>query len=527
MAKFPIQRAPEKLGVVPTTAVRAGLDVRTGGQELAGAIAGLGGAIVNLGLRWDLINAKTQLAESDINAADTINKYFLELQENNDPETYGEKFNQLFNELGTLTPKNRRAAGVYGQHLAQHKLTIGRQTLDAARKKTESNAQSADFLLLQKAKENGNFSKYKASVIGNVKLGVYSAKEGEALLDDADKERDIKEKNDVFGIALSQRNDEGVLNVEGANEIINKSELLTASEKADLLNQITNRSIQEKNQRDEAFDNRAGQTTEGWFKSLEEGTLTDNEIVATDLQAVGEQKTSEVTLKRQWQKILRDTIKLTEPLVSNESVYDSLVVGSEQVERGTKSPAEWDLEYAQAWANGDLEKEDRRGLRVKDIVATKTMQNRAFSEGTTNNLSRLVELRDDELSGLITARDNALKIKDLKTVNALNFSIKKAQIQKWNYGRFRTELRSQIAQNENWSQKQIFAAADILTENYDKPIADLMLEFEKANPNQSILKTPPDIEFKDIWNDLPDEDKAKVWELRLLGVPTKEILGAI
>jgi hypothetical protein len=62
---------------------------------------------------------------------------------------------------------------------------------------------------------------------------------------------------------------------------------------------------------------------------------------------------------------------------------------------------------------------------------------------------------------------------------------------------------------------------------YDKPIADLMLEFERTNPNQSILKTPPDIEFKDIWKDLPDEDKAKVWELRLMGVPVKEILGAI
>ena len=136
-------------------------------------------------------------------------------------------------------------------------------------------------------------------------------------------------------------------------------------------------------------------------------------------------------------------------------------------------------------------------------------------------------MRDDELSGLIAARDNALKLKDLQTVNALNFSIKKAQVQKWNYGRFRTELRSQIAQNEGWSQKQIFAAADILSENYDKPIADLMLEFEKANPNQSILKTPPDIEFKDIWNELPDEDKAKVWELRLMGATVKEILGAI
>ena len=525
MAKFPIQRAPERLGTIPP--VRATIDVDTGGQLVAEAAAGLGGAIADLGLRWDLINAKTQLAEADIAASDTINKYFLELQGNNEPNTYGERLNQLFGKLETLTPNNRRAANVYRQNLARQKLTVGRQTRDAARGKIESNAQSADFLLLQKAKESGDFTKYKASIINGVKLGIYNAKEAETLLDDADRERDTKEKNDIFGIALSQRNDEGILDVKEANKTINESKLLTTSEKADLSNQITSRSIQEKNQRDEVFNERTGQAIEGWFKELEEGILTDTKIIETDLKAVGEQKTKEVALKRQWQQILQDTIKLTEPLVSNETVYDSLVVGSEQVERGTKSPAEWDLEYAQAWASGDLEKEDRRGLRIKDIVATKTMQNRAFSEGTTNNYSRLVELRDDELSRIVSMRDAALEDEDLKTVNALNFSIKKAQIQKWNYGRFRTELRGQIAQNENWSQKQIFTATDILAENYDKPIADLMLEFEKTNPNQSILKTSPDIEFKDIWNDLPDEDKAKVWELRLLGVPTKEILGAI
>ncbi len=58
MAKFPLQRAPEKLGVIPTTAVRAGLDVSevippdvvpTGEERIGQAIAGLGGAAVELG----------------------------------------------------------------------------------------------------------------------------------------------------------------------------------------------------------------------------------------------------------------------------------------------------------------------------------------------------------------------------------------------------------------------------------------------------------------------------------------------
>lgn len=210
---------------------------------------------------------------------------------------------------------------------------------------------------------------------------------------------------------------------------------------------------------------------------------------------------------------------------TNEDIYDALTQASEAVERGSMSPAAFEELYVDK--KGSLTKEDQRSIRSKDIVATKTMQNRTFTEATSNTYSRLVELRDDELSGLIAARDNALKLKDLKTVNALNFSIKKAQVQKWNYGRFRIELRNQIAQNEEWSQKQIFVAADVLADQHDKDIADLMVEFENANPDRSILKTPPDDEFKDIWKELPIEDKAKVWELRLAGATVKEILGAI
>ena len=517
MAKFPIERAPEKLGVVPTTAVRANLDVRTGGRELAGAIAGFGGAIADLGLKWDIIQADKQLAEAKRLTRTEINRLNLSFQGNLDSDTYQAELDKSLGTIQRFTPKNRRASRVYGLWLEDRTPEWQKSVNNFRRARIEDNYRAEGFNLKAEAELTGDMTKYRFHLVKGRLLGIYKAEEVAELSQDT---RKRAERNVINQLIRDGKTDLAFAAIE-------RAETLLPTEKTALENSVTNRILQLRNLSNEAFDDRAGQAIEGWFKSLEEGTLTDDEIVSVDLQAVGEQKTSEVTLKRQWQKILRDTIKLTEPLVSNESVYDSLVVGSEQVERGTKSPAEWDLEYAQAWANGDLEKEDRRGLRVKDIVATKTMQNRAFSEGTTNNYSELVELRDDELSGLITARDNALKLKDLKTVNALNFSIKKAQIQKWNYGRFRTELRSQIAQNETWSQKQIFAAADILADNYDKPIADLMLEFEKANPNESILKTPPDIEFKDIWKDLPDEDKAKVWELRLMGVPVKEILGVI
>jgi hypothetical protein len=254
----------------------------------------------------------------------------------------------------------------------------------------------------------------------------------------------------------------------------------------------------------------------------------DTDVAAMIAEIQADPNITEEDSNKAADKLLTFFSKWNSTLVAdetNEPIYDTLTKATESVERGAMSPAAFEELYADK--KQFLTKEDQRGIRSKDIVATKTMQNRTFSEATANAYSGLVELRDDELSGLIAARDNALKIKDLKTVNALNFSIKKAQIQKWNYGRFRRELRNQIAQNEDWSQQQIFVAADILEDQHDKDISELMVEFENANPDRSILRTPPDDEFNDIWEDLPLEDKAKVWELRLLGAPVKEILGTI
>lgn len=63
MAKFGIQRAPERLRTTGATGVRASLDVGTGEGAIAGAMAGLGGAVSNLGLKYDLKQANTQFSE--------------------------------------------------------------------------------------------------------------------------------------------------------------------------------------------------------------------------------------------------------------------------------------------------------------------------------------------------------------------------------------------------------------------------------------------------------------------------------
>ena len=524
MAKFETTKARQELGFTPTTAVRADIDVRTGEGQVGVAI---GQGLLALGEQFQLINAKTQLSESDVAAAEATNRYFLELQGNDEPETYGTSMNSLFEEFGTLAPKDRRARAVYNRRTSNLMLSVAQKTRAAAKAKLKSKAQSADFMLLQKAKENGDFTKYKASVINNTLLEVYDAKAAETLLDNADKERDIKEKNDTLGVALTQRDDEGIIDIKEANKTIDATKTLTTSEKIDLQNQVTNRSNQEKLQRDQAFRNRMGDAAEKLGTEIVDGALTEQQINDIDLESIGEQKTQEETFKESWKKRLRDTITRPEPLVSDNDVYDALTVKRELVERGAVSPADWETDFAEANSKGLLTEKDRRDLRSKDIIATKTMQNRAFSDTKTTTLRpRLVQVRQGELAGLIEAREFALKDKDFKAADALNFNIKKAQVQEWNFGRSYRELRSQIAQNPEWSQKQIFVAGDILADDFDKDLDILMKEFDNANPNQSILTAPPDDAFSDIWNDLTQDDRAIVWSERMAGTSVRELLGS-
>ena len=209
---------------------------------------------------------------------------------------------------------------------------------------------------------------------------------------------------------------------------------------------------------------------------------------------------------------------------SSELIYSRLVEASELVERGAMSPAAFEEKYANL--KEFLTRDDQRDIRSKDVVATKTMQNRSFIDATTSALPTFVERTESEMAGLILARQNAEALKDLDRVNFFNIAIKKNQAQRWNYGRFRKQLRSQIGQNPEWSQSQIFVAQEVLTDQLDMDVASLLREFDGQNPNRAIIKTPPSDDFKDIWKDLSPEDRAMIWSERMAGTPIRVLLGS-
>lgn len=110
MGEFPIERAREKLGFTPTTAVRAHIDVSTGGQELARAVSGFGGALFNLGIQYDITQAQTELSQFQRKSNEEMNRLALSFDTNLDPETYRKEYDKSVKTINSFVPSNKRAA---------------------------------------------------------------------------------------------------------------------------------------------------------------------------------------------------------------------------------------------------------------------------------------------------------------------------------------------------------------------------------------------------------------------------------
>jgi len=169
MGNFNIQRAR---GTLPgrATQVRADLDVRTGGQQIAQAVAGLGGAMANLGLRWDLIEADTQFNEAKMRARQEHIRLMLALP-GLEPEKHAEEYEKSLKVQQDYMPKNKRAANSYGKFLNDFSPRWGLDVEIATKVKLKDNFRAVGFELQQEAIESGNFKEYfKHLEIGKKKL---------------------------------------------------------------------------------------------------------------------------------------------------------------------------------------------------------------------------------------------------------------------------------------------------------------------------------------------------------------------
>lgn len=172
---FNIQRAR---GTLPgrATQVRADLDVRTGGQQIAKAVSGLGGSIADLGLRWDLMEADTQLNEARMFSQQEHIRLMLALP-GIEPSEHVKEYEKSLEVQQGFMPKNRRAAFSYRKYLnnytPQRKLNVE----GATKAKLKDNMRATGFVTQQQAIQDGKFKDYFTHLEKGKIMGVYDAEE--------------------------------------------------------------------------------------------------------------------------------------------------------------------------------------------------------------------------------------------------------------------------------------------------------------------------------------------------------------
>ena len=177
MAKFPIIRAEGTLpGRAPSA--RANIDVDTGGQLVSEAVAGFGSAIANLGLRWDLMEASTQLNEAKMKAKQEHTRLMLALP-GIEPNEHAKEYENSLKVQQSFIPTNRRAAGAYRKLLnnfaPQQELNVENFT----KAKLKDNFRAVGFVMQQEAIQSGDFADYfKHLAIGEKKVfAAYTAEQ--------------------------------------------------------------------------------------------------------------------------------------------------------------------------------------------------------------------------------------------------------------------------------------------------------------------------------------------------------------
>ena len=155
---------------------RANIDVRTGGQRVAQAVSGLGGAVADLGLRWDIMEASTQLNEAKMFSRQEHNRLMLELPGLEPPE-HAKAYEESIKVQQGFTPKNKRAASAYEQLMNDFAPQWELDVKNATKAKLKDNKRAVGFVLQQGAIQDGQFKDYFTHLEEGKRLGVYDAEE--------------------------------------------------------------------------------------------------------------------------------------------------------------------------------------------------------------------------------------------------------------------------------------------------------------------------------------------------------------
>lgn len=158
-------------------AVRANVDVDTGGQLVGQALQGLGGAIANVGMKFHLIEADTQLTESMRKSREEINRLALSFQGNLDPSTYQGELQKSVGTINSYAPKNKLAARRFGEWVQDRTPQWQLGVEKSRQSRVTDNFRAEGFNLQQEGVQSGDLTKYRLHLWKGHKLGIYSSEE--------------------------------------------------------------------------------------------------------------------------------------------------------------------------------------------------------------------------------------------------------------------------------------------------------------------------------------------------------------
>jgi hypothetical protein len=167
------------------SAVRANIDVDTGGQMMAQAVSDLGRAISKEGLRRDLIEADTQLSEFQRKSREEIYRLGNSFRDNLDPATYQAEFENSLKIINSYLPQNKRAARAAGLWLNSRIPEWQQGVEDSRFQRIDDNFEAEGWKLRQEGIETNDLTKFRLHLWKGKKLGVYTAEQSEVYLQSA------------------------------------------------------------------------------------------------------------------------------------------------------------------------------------------------------------------------------------------------------------------------------------------------------------------------------------------------------
>ncbi len=461
---FRIQRARGSLPIPRR------ISADTGGALVAQAVAGFGGAIADLGTKYDIMQAETELSEAKRKSSEEINRLAISYRTNLDPDTYQSEYEKSQATIKSYTPNNRRAARVYGQWLNTR--TPGWQDAvdDSREARIDDNFKAEGWKLQQTAVEEGNFTKYRLHLWKGQKLGAYSAEEAAKFLS--------------FGL--------------DARERFVKSE-----------------AVRIKAQTKEEYDAYVEQIEQAWLVKLRSKELTENDVMNSTL---------EVDKKQEWLGYVdkqAEEVLSGEEVITDEEVKGSLEKSAYDIWSGAVSVEDF-YKFLKIARYEDKTIDDDAYDELLSLAQReyKSYQAQAMSDAVTEAKNQLVDfVTETALERRMAAVEKRLKGKELEKEQGRISTRRQVQLATW--GRYRRALKQLLQKNPDWNHDDIYIESQKLLSTFRNPISDTItlpasLTSEvKASIGSRVNKSDTEKEAKarttiyDMWNSftLPTQDK--------------------